>query len=237
MPKLRPLHTVLAELAYPFWKTVLVRAGEEETIGRLSVLARRGATTEPEDFRFWWEIDPHKCLAVMEMTERGPEVYAVQKGCPAPAGLHGAVPKRRPVRSVFEGRRYTFGKAYSWEMLPSETQKDALRQAEDIAYVYGRQPEELEYRLDLMPHGELIQVLERVYGADLERKLQSVDVGRMARSIEERGLLYPPIVDEGWKRALALASLGMDMPFFSVVPPFEMPPPSFVPSLEGFSMG
>lgn len=83
MPRLRPLHTVLAELALPFWKTVLVLGDEEEaTIGQLSALARHGATSRyPEDFRFWWEFDPHDCLWVMEVTERGPEPYAVQKGC------------------------------------------------------------------------------------------------------------------------------------------------------------
>jgi hypothetical protein len=135
--------------------------------------------------------------------------------------------------TVFERRCYEYGSSYPFQQLPAETRRDAKRQTEELEYVFGKPADELIYRFDILQHSELVRMLEHEYGARFPERLESPAVRRMATSIEREGLKYPPVVDEGWKRALALAGLGMDMPFFSVIPPVGGDFPVRIPSLEG----
>jgi len=58
-------------------------------------------------------------------------------------------------------------------------------------------------------------------------------VVKLARSIERDGLRYPAVADEGWKRALAIASLGRDLPYFEALEPFDVQFEPMIPTLEG----
>lgn len=140
---------------------------------------------------------------------------------------------------VFERTCYVPAGYYRWEELPAAARRDTENLREEYEYVHGRGPEVLTYQFLVVPHAQLVGVLEREFGEDFDRRVSSPEVKRLARAISKEGLKSPPVDGEGWKRALALASLGLDMPFFMVVPPFGRQDPVFIPTLEGgrFVMG
>lgn len=134
---------------------------------------------------------------------------------------------------LFEGRRYSPGKVYRWDELPSVTRHDAKVQSDDFEAHFGRGYRHLDYRLIVVPHDEVMRVLRERYGDRLESLMRSAEIRRLAALIEKHGLRYPPLHNEGWKRALAMAVLGRDLPYFDATLPFGAEPAPFIPTLEG----
>lgn len=247
-----PLREVLADLAQFERGLVLVRGNAYGAIERLYRQALDFAKSPDHPLRrfvtereFWSEKDRDGKIVVMRRTPRGPEPYFVelwsQTHVPLEdddwsgnSGLHGPdIGRAKCPGHVFAQSCYVFGNRYTWEQLPPGARKDALKQRDDFEWAYGRGPEGLLYSFALMPHAELVRVLQQEYGAAFAERLASPEVRRMARSIAKEGLKSPPVGQEGWRRALALASLGLDMPFFAEIPPFAVGEPTFIPTLEG----
>lgn len=135
---------------------------------------------------------------------------------------------------VFDGKKYRVGMAYRYDELPAAVRRDVLAQEEDLESLYGRDPRALQFRLVVVPHADLMRALASRYGPGLDQALADPGTARLARSIERRGLQHPPVGEEGWTRALALASLGRDMPYFEILAPIGAPGiPEFIPTLEG----
>ena len=129
------------------------------------------------------------------------------------------------------------GRVYRLEDLPAGSQKDVLDQWEDIELRFGRDPRSLLFRFIVIPNWELRQAVNAYFGDNTASLLRSQPIRSLMSSItKEGGLDYPPVGDAGWDRALAMAQLGMDMPYFIVDEPLEIPVPSPLPpmlSLEG----
>lgn len=133
----------------------------------------------------------------------------------------------------FGKKDYLVGHRYGWEELPSQVQDDVDLQEEEIESRFGRDPKSLSYRFIVIPYADLVRHLEDRYGDRYKAKLKSPMVIALARDIEANGLKTPPVLEEGMTRALALARLGWDMPYFTIDEPIEMPEPLFIPSLDG----
>lgn len=134
----------------------------------------------------------------------------------------------------FGKREYQVGERYTWKELPLEVRRDVDRQQEEIESRYGRDPKTLHYRLVLVSNQDLIRHLKERFGADrYEEKVQQARIKTLADDILAHGLKIPPVLEEGMQRALALARLGWDMPYFTVDEPIEMPEPSYIPTLDG----
>src|SRR4029079_3536723 len=250
----RPLANVLAELAYLKPDLVLVRGQHTFRIEHVSALARRETKSGSESLRkylsafdFWWEEDPDGKIVVMTQTPEGPRPLAAEYGSKSIAwtlenegdwgremvlsGSLGRVDSCDGV--IFERRCYAPGDTYSFLELPSLSQKDALRQTADFEAHFGRKPETMHFRFLLVPHQEVVRLLEKHYGPKLMRMMDSPAVQKIAHSIQKEGLKYPAVADEGWKRALALAGLGQDLSYFEVGERIEMPYVTMIPTLEG----
>jgi len=244
-PVLRGLSTVLADLAFSRG-LVLVRGREYGHIDSLIALSRRDASSGPPEVRrsltepeFFWTRDPDGKIVVMRVRSgRGAEPYMVEAGSRTPVDLEDwpTLPvEMGRARSgfTFGGTSFVPGGTYSWSQLPEGTRKDVEAQRADVEFVHGAEPEDLLYSFRVMPHAELVEELLKRYGPGLERAMKRKEISDLARSIKRGGLRNPPVVDEGWKRALALASLGMDMPYFSVIPPIMREESFFRPAVEG----
>jgi len=250
----RPLANVLADLAYLKPALVLIRGQHTFRIEDVSSLARRETKAGSAEiqkylsaFNFWWEEDPDGKIVVMTQTPEGPRPLAAEYGSKWIAwtlenegdggremvlsGSLGRVDSCDGV--VFERRCYAPGDTYSFFELPSLSQKDARRQAADFEAHFGRKPETMHFRFLLVPHQTVVRLLEQHYGPKLMEMMDSPAVQKIAQSIQKEGLKYPAVADEGWKRALALAGLGQDLPYFEVVEPIEMPYAAMIPTLEG----
>jgi hypothetical protein len=250
----RPLATVLAELAYLKPDLVLVRGQHTFRIEHVSALARRETKSGSAKLReylsafdFWWEEDPDGKVVVMTQTPEGPRPLAAEYGSKWTAwtlenegdwgtemvlsGSLGRVDSCDGV--VFERRCYAPGDTYSFSQLPSLSQKDAIRQTDDFEAHFGRNPQSMYFRFLMVPHQEVVRLLEKHYGPKLTEMMQSAAVQKIAHSIQKEGLKYPAVADEGWKRALALADLGQDLPYFEVVEPLEAPYAAIIPTLDG----
>lgn len=141
--------------------------------------------------------------------------------------VHGTAP-------VFGGRRYVPGRAYSFHDLPKQVQEDLVAQEEAVEVHHGIPVESGSYRLLMVPHAQLVRTLkERMGEKAYQAALKSSEVKAIAADIEHHGLKSPPVLDEGVKRALALALLGSDMPYFTIDETIPMPPYADMPSLEG----
>lgn len=244
-PVLRPLLTVLDDVGTFDLRLVLVRGLRYAHINDLIKEARRVSASGPPEVQreltepvFWWTKDADDKVVIMRLMPAGPEAYLVEAGSRTPVYLesqpfHQVELGRARSGFRFGGKQYIPGEIYSWEALPSETRHDLLKQAEDLEYIHGRGPKRLQYRFQVMSHAALMSFLANEYKEGLEKAMNSRSVASLAHSIEREGLRYPPAVDEGWKRALALASLGMDMPFFGAVPPFLTEEALFSPAVEG----
>ena len=246
-PILRGLLTVLDEVGNFDLKLVLVRGPRYGRIEDVIREARRiSASGSPElrqeltELAFWATKDADGKVVIMRLSPAGgAEPYMVEAGSRTPVYPEGPPPHqielgRARAGFKFGSKQFVPGEIYSWGDLPSETRHDLLKQTEDLEYIHGRGPRRLEYRFQVMPHAALMSFLANEYKEGLEKAMNSRSVASLARSIEQEGLQYPPAVDEGWKRALALASLGMDMPFFGVVPPFLVEEEAlFSPAVEG----
>jgi hypothetical protein len=254
----RPLYTVLAHLTWFAPGLVLVRGTDYGRVERLARKARREARSEDDAearsfvtaFQFWIEEDRDRKVMVMWnparpepfMVEVGSRVLTAVEDQTGNSGLHGpaigraqTVACQRP-QVLFERKCFEPGAYYGWDDLTPLMKRDAERQRDEIESVHGQSPEALTFHFLIVPHRELMGVLSDRFGPDLERLLESDDIQKIARSIEEKGLKSPPLGEEGWKRAVALASLAMDMPYLSVVPPFEAGPFAFA-TLEGRTLG
>jgi len=250
----RPLATILAELASLKPGLVLIRGQHSFRIEHVLAVARRETKSGSarlrkylSSFDFWWEEDPDGKVVVMTETPEGPRPLAAEYGSRLTAwtlenegdwgremvlsGSLGRVDSCDGV--VFERRCYSPGETYSFFELPSLSQKDALRQTSDFEAHFGRNPESMHFRFLMVPHQEVVRLLENHYGPKLLQMMRSSAVQKIVRSIEQEGLKYPAVADEGWKRALALADLGQDLPYFEVIEPIEMPYPAMIPTLEG----
>lgn len=208
--------------------------------------ARRDATSgDPEarqllsEKRYWWEEDADGKAVLMEETAKGPRIFAVEVGSKLVLGERESGSEMALGRSasceglVFERKCYVPSEIYRFDELPSVTRRDAKNQREEFEVHFGKEPEFVDFRFQVMPHEALLGVLARQFGEDLKPLMLSPQVRRLARSIGEEGLKYPAVGSEGWKRALATASVGKDLPYFEPIPPLEfVPEPSF-PSLEG----
>jgi hypothetical protein len=246
-PVLRPLLTVLDDVGTFDLRLVLVRGSRYASINDLIREARRVSASGPPKIRkeltdpvFWATKDADDKVVIMRLTSAGPEAYMVEAGSRTPVYPEALPPHQIELGRAragyrFGGKHYEPGGIYDWQDLPSETRHDLLKQAEDLEYIHGMGPKRLQYRFQVMPHAALMSFLANEYQDRLEKAMNSRSVASLARSIEREGLQYPPAVDEGWKRALALASLGMDMPFFGVVPPFLSEEALFSPAVEGRS--
>lgn len=244
-PVLRGLATVLADLAYSRG-LVLVRGLDYGHIDALIASSRRDAASGPPEIRralsaaeFYSTHDPDGKVVVMRVRPgRAAEPYMVEAGSRIPVHLedwpvHPIEMGRSHEGIVFEGRRFVPGRAYRWGELPSGTRKDLKEQRADVEFVHGAEPEELLYTFRVMPHDDLVVELNKRYGPGLEHEMKRREVADLARSIKRSGLRNPPAIDEGWRRALAIASLDMDMPFFAVVPPIMPESEFFRPAVEG----
>lgn len=250
----RPLAIVLAELAYLRPDLVLIRGQHPFRIEQVLALARRETKSGSAKLRqylsafdFWWEEDPDGKVVVMTQTPEGPRPLAAEYGSRSIAWtlenegdgagemvLSGSLGRVDSCEgAVFERRCYAPGDTYSFSELPSLSQKDARRQAADFEAHFGRSPESMNFRFLMVPYQEVIRLLENHYGPKMTEMMESSAVQKISRSILREGLKYPAVADEGWKRALALASLGQDLPYFEVVEPIEMPYSVMIPSLEG----
>lgn len=134
---------------------------------------------------------------------------------------------------TFEGKRYLLNHPYRWDDLPSVTKKDALAQEDDFEAHFGQGARRILYRLIVIPHADVIKMLEGRFGEALFRTMRSPGIQKLAASMKKDGLQYPPIVNEGVNRAIAAAALGWDLPYFDAIEPFEMEEPVFIPTLEG----
>lgn len=250
----RPLATVLAELAYLKPDLVLIRGQHTFRIEDVSALARRETKAGSVQvqkylsaFNFWWEEDPDGKIVVMSKTPEGPRPLAAEYGSRYTAWtlenegdwdremmLSGSLGKVDSCEgAIFERRCYTSGAIYSFYDLPSLSQKDALRQTDDFESHFGHGPESMRFRFLMVPHTDVVRLLEQHYGPELPKLMQSAAVRKLAQSIGREGLKYPAVADEGWKRALAIAGLGRDLPYFEILEPFEMPFNPMIPTLEG----
>lgn len=143
-----------------------------------------------------------------------------------------------PETYQFEGKPYVVGESYHFHELPKGVRKDVLSQSEDIEAHYGRTAKSATYRLIMVPRQELVRMLQERFGEkEYSKMLHDPDLIAFARQIEREGLQRPPALDEGWRRAFALAYLGWDMPYFTVDEPLDMPEPTFIPTLEGHRLG
>lgn len=133
----------------------------------------------------------------------------------------------------FGGRDYSVGHRYTFKELPVEVRKDLALQKDEVESRYGRDPKTLKYRLVMVPYTELVRLLQQRLGARYERLLRDPAIMALAQDIEAHGLKSPPVLEEGLKRALALASLRWDMPYFTVDEPIHMPSPEYIPTLDG----
>lgn len=250
----RPLQIVLAELAYLKPDLVLVRGEHTHRIEHVLALARRETKSGSAKLRkylsafdFWWEEDPDGKVVVMTQTPEGPRPLAAEYGSRSTAWtlenegdwgremvLSGSLGRVDSCEgAVFERRCYVSGDTYSFFELPSLSQKDAIRQTADFEAHFGHNPQAMHFRFLMVPHQEVVRLLEEHYGPRLMEMMQSAAVQKIAHSIRKEGLKYPAVADEGWKRALALAGLGQDLPYFEVVEPIEMPYSAMIPTLEG----
>lgn len=255
MPDLRPLHQILANLNWFARGLVLVRGRHYGRIEDLARDARRDAVSGTPEARkalnameFWVERDRQGKVVVMRQTSRGPEPYYVEAGSltrvPIPeeeeyweeTGLHGpSVGRARPCTDGgirFEGRCFEPGNYYTWDDLTAGMKRDVLLQQEDVEALYRLPVENLTYRFLLVPNESLLLEIYRRFGEGASERVRTREVQAIVRSIERHGLKSPPVGEEGWKRALALAYLDMDMPYISIVPPFEAGPFAFA-ALEG----
>lgn len=250
----RPLANVLADLAYLKPDLVLVRGQHTFRIEHVSALARRETRAGSSQvqkylsaFNFWWEEDPDGKVVVMSQTPQGPRPLAAEYGSrwiawtlenEGDSGgemvLSGSLGRVDSCDgAIFERRCYAPGGTYSFFELPSLSQKDAVRQTADFEAHFGRNPQSMSFRFLMVPHQEVVRLLENHYGPKLKDMMQSAAVQKIAHSIKKEGLKYPAVADEGWKRALALAGLGRDLPYFEVVEPIEMPYAAMIPTLDG----
>lgn len=250
----RPLTTVLQELAFPNSDLVLVQGSRYYRIEEAAARARREAKSGHPDVQvylsaplFWWDEDPDGKIVVMRQTPEGPRPLAAEYGSRVTAWtlddegdwgremvLSGSLGKVDTCQgAVFERRCFIPGNTYSFSDLPSHSQKDAIRQHADFEANFGRSPETMGFRFLLVPHEEVLRLLHQHYGAGLKKEMHKEAVRKLAHSIEREGLKYPAVADEGWKRALAIASLGRDLPYFEVLDPFDVPFRPAIPSLEG----
>lgn len=118
--------------------------------------------------------------------------------------------KQNPID--FGGMRYTPGRAYSYQDLPDTAKHDALISASGEGDV-----EDFDYLLVLIPAKKAERRMSSLWkkrGLDPRTKDY---VERLARDIEERGLVSPPTGTEGFHRALALVSLDSEVPYFRMV--------------------
>lgn len=113
------------------------------------------------------------------------------------------------MRFRFGDRTYKVGDAYEFEELPEGVQDDVVVQLE-----FERVPADFRYRLVVVPHETLMGSLEERYGTGLGEAIDDQDIADLAENIRARGLQLPPVGDEGWHRALAVAKLGWDLPYF-----------------------
>lgn len=138
----------------------------------------------------------------------------------------------------FEGKVYVIGESYTFSQLPKGVQKDVLSQSDDIEAHYGRSARSAIYRLVMVPHGNVVRMLQDHFGEDAYAKMvRDPKLVAFAHRIEREGLQQPPALDEGWRRAFALAYLGWDMPYFRIEETLEMPESTFIPTLEGRRLG
>lgn len=133
----------------------------------------------------------------------------------------------------FGSHDYQVGRTYTYKELPKEVRKDLSAQVDEIESRYGRDPKTLHYRLVMVPYPELVRQLQDRLGARYERLLRDPQIAALAQDIEHHGLKSPPVLEEGLKRAMALASLRWDMPYFTIDEPIAMPSPEFIPTLDG----
>lgn len=139
-----------------------------------------------------------------------------------------------PPPLLFEGKRYQIHHAYDWKDLPSVNRQDAREQSADFEAHYGRPYRHLSYELIMVPNEELVAMLERRLGPAYERMAHTPEIKKLMDLIGRHGLRFPPLVDEGWKRAIAVAKLGWDMPYWRVVEPLEFEAdPIGIPTLDG----
>lgn len=230
----RPLPTVLAEIALVAPGIVLQRGQDYMRIENAAREARRDAASGPQQVRdflsaseFYWNFGPEKRIVIYRVTPHGDIPYAAEPGTYASSPDLGRVSHCR--EGIQFGRKcYVPGQVYPFEELPAVAKEDARSQRDDLEFIHGRAPEELLYNFDVMPHQALLEMLQAKYGPDWKKAAAAPKIRKIARSIEKNGLESPPLVDEGWDRALALASLGLDMPYFDVPPSVSF---QFIPTI------
>lgn len=138
------------------------------------------------------------------------------------------------LRYRFGGKPYVVGNSYPWKDLPPQVQKDLASQADEIESRYGRDPRSLQYKLVLVSHPDLIRSLQDRFGEEgFLKRLKEPKTLALARQIDQDGLQYPPVVEQGFRRAFALAYLGWDMPYFMLEEPIDMPSPEYIKTLDG----
>jgi hypothetical protein len=250
----RPLLTVLEELSWGKLGLVLAQGTDYYRIEQVAGRARREAKSGHPDVQvylsapvFWWDEDPDGKVIVFEQTSAGPRPIAAEVGAreiPLALGdegdwgrdsmLSGSLGKVKACDgAVFERRCYTPGEIYSFDDLPSRSRRDAVAQTADFQSHFDHSPKVMSFRFLVIPHQDVMRVLQERFGTDLQKKIESSEVRSIAQSIEREGLKFPPVADEGWKRTLAIALLGRDLPYFEVIPPFDMPVDPMIPTLEG----
>jgi hypothetical protein len=133
---------------------------------------------------------------------------------------------------VFDGKRYRIGQTYRWSDLPASTRRDARAQADDIQAHYGRGYQDALYRLLLIPNASAEQLLRKRYGEEYDRISRSPEVRRISSAIRRDGVKRPPILEEAIDEAIAMVTLGLDVPYFDVSEAL-LAPEHFIPSLEG----
>jgi hypothetical protein len=136
---------------------------------------------------------------------------------------------------TFDRKPYEVGQSYRFAQLPQGVQEDIMVQADDIELHAGTPVDAATYRLILVPHSEVVRTLKERFGEDdYNKRLRSKAVRTLAKTIEQEGLQQPPVLDEGIHRALALALLGWDMPYFTLDEMLDLPEPVFIPTLDGW---
>lgn len=136
---------------------------------------------------------------------------------------------------TFDRKPYEAGRSYRFHELPEGVQEDVLVQADDIELHANTSVDAATYRLILVPNAELVRTLKERFGEDdYNKRLRSKAVRTLAKKIDQEGLQQPPVLDEGIHRALALALLGWDMPYFTLDEMLDLPEPVFIPTLDGW---
>ncbi|MCI0595280.1 MAG: hypothetical protein L0Z48_01925 [candidate division Zixibacteria bacterium] len=111
-------------------------------------------------------------------------------------------------------------KIYRFDELHPQVQNDILVQFENCFDEDSFAPEDCEYQLTMLSYGNILEILDNIFGPNLTEAIYFDEyVTQLAEDIDQNGLRFPPIGNEGIHRMLAFALLKKDMPYYKIAYP------------------